>query len=206
MKNIFDSHASQYDSWYEKNSWVYLSEVETAKSLFPNTGKCLEIGVGTGRFASALDIRFGLDPSWEMLKMAYKRGIKSTVGLGENLPFKDRVFDYVAIIIAICFVSRPELVLKEARRVLKPQSSLLVGIVDKESFLGRFYLQKDSIFYKYARFFSVPEIVSLMEKTGFSRFSFSQSVFDYPANVNKLETPQPGFGRGGFVVIKSEKK
>ena len=205
MGNIFDSYFDKYDSWYEKNHFTYLSEVEAIKRLLPVEGTGFEIGAGTGRFASLLGIKFGLDPSFNMLKKAKARGIKASAGTGENLPFKPGIFDYAAVIIAICFVKEPLQVLKEAFRVLKPEGEILVGIVDKDSFLGKFYLQKDSIFYKYADFFSVNQIVGLLKSAGFGEFSFSQTIFDFPSNILQIEEPQPGFGKGGFVVVKAKK-
>lgn len=38
--------------------------------LLPNIGKGVEIGVGTGRFSAPLGIKLGVDPSWEMSKLA----------------------------------------------------------------------------------------------------------------------------------------
>ena len=206
MGYIFDSYFDKYDSWYEKNHFAYLSETEAIRQIMPIGGLGLEIGVGTGRFASLLGIKFGLDPSFNMLEKAKARGIKVSAGTGESLPFKPGIFDYAAIIIAKCFVEKPLQVLKEAFRVLKPGGEVLVGIVDKDSFLGRFYLQKNSIFYKYASFFSVNQIVDLLKSAGFGGFSFSQAVFSLPADILRTEKPQPGFGRGGFVAVKAVKK
>ena len=61
--NIFDKYYSKYEAWYEKNKYVYLSELEVVKKVLPKEGVGLEIGVGTGRFALPLDIKFGVDTS-----------------------------------------------------------------------------------------------------------------------------------------------
>lgn len=49
--NIFDAYPKEYDQWYERNRFAYLSEIETLKKVISETGRGLEIGVGTGRFA-----------------------------------------------------------------------------------------------------------------------------------------------------------
>ena len=52
-----------------------------------------------------------------MIKLARKRGIDARLGSGENLPFGNSTFDYVAIIITLCFVKDPQKVLKEVFKV-----------------------------------------------------------------------------------------
>jgi len=203
--NVFDMYYKKYDSWYEKNKFAYFSELEAIKKVLPKKGKGLEVGVGTGRFASRLGIEFGIDPSKNALKIAKKRGVKVRVGRGERLPFKEGTFDYVAIIISLCFVKRPKEVLKEAKRVLKDRGRIIIGIVDKESFLGKFYLNKKSIFYKYANFFSVKEVVMMLKEIGFKGISYYQTIFRLPSELRSIEKPQRGFGKGGFVVIKAVK-
>jgi hypothetical protein len=53
---IFEKHAQEYDEWFDKNKPVYESEILALKDLIPREGTGLEIGVGTGRFATLLGI------------------------------------------------------------------------------------------------------------------------------------------------------
>ena len=205
MMNIFDHYYKKYDAWYDKNKFAYLSELEAIKKVLPENGKGLEIGVGTGKFAQALGIKFGIDPSIEMLKIAKKRGINVRLGDGESLPFKNDTFDYVAIIITICFVKHPQRVIEESYRVLKNNGKIIVGIIDKDSFLGKFYQKKESVFYGKAKFFSVAELTNLIKNIGFNKFSYSQTIFELSDKVSSIEKPQNGFGNGSFVVISAAK-
>ena len=205
MKNIFERYYKKYDSWYDRNKFAYRSELEAIKKVLPQRGKGLEVGVGTGRFASALGIRYGVDPSKNMLKLAGKRGINVRVGAGEKLPFKNSTFDYIAIIITICFAKDPRGVLAEAKRVLKKNGKLIIGIVDKDSFLGRFYQKKKSVFYKEANFFSVRDLSDLIKAAGFGKFSYYQTLSKIPDKMNSIEKPEKGFGKRGFVVIGAYK-
>ncbi len=205
MGNIFDEHYRRYDSWYEKNKFAYLSEIEAIKKIVPTAGRGLEIGVGTGRFASALGIKYGVDPSLNMLRVARERGLEVVSGCGEKIPFLSSSFDYVAIIISFCFLKDPCGALKEAYRVLKKGGMVIVGIVDKDSFLGRFYQKKDSIFYKYATFFGAREVRKMLEEAGFSKACFYQTLFKLPQYINSIESPLRGYGKGGFVVISAQK-
>jgi len=209
MKNIFDRYYQKYDAWYDKHKFAYLSELEAIKRVLPKKGKGLEIGVGTGRFAAALGITMGIDPSRNMLEIAKKRGVKVQLDSGEKLYFKNSSFDYVTIIITLCFVKDPLKVLDEARRVLKKNGKIIIGIIDKESFLGKFYQSRKSVFYKQANFFGVRELVDLLKTIGFNRISYYQTIYKLPDKISSIQKAKKGFGKGGFIVIgayKSQQK
>lgn len=205
---VFDKYFEDYDQWYEDNKLVYLSELEAFKKVIPINKKGLEIGVGTGRFAEPLGIEYGVDPSENMLSIARKRGIKTFVGKGENLPFPDKEFDYVLLAITICFVENPDKVIEEARRVLKDNGKIIIGIVDRNSPLGKFYLEKKKEghkFYKYATFYSTEEIVEMLKKHNFKDFIFYQTIFGSINDIKEIEEPKEGYGEGSFVVISATK-
>ena len=206
MKTVFNQYWEKYDDWYNKNEFAYLSELEAVKKVLPKKGEGLEIGVGTGRFADPLNIKTGIDPSENMIRLAKKRGVNAKLGSGEQLLFKNSTFDYVAIIITLCFVQNPQKVLKESGRVLKEKGKVIVGIIDKNSFLGKNYQEKGGVFYKKAKFFTVKEITGLLENAGFFNFSYYQTLFDLPGKINSIQKPKEGFGQGGFIIISGEKK
>jgi len=206
MNGIFDKYYRKYDTWYDRHKFAYLSEIGALKKVVPKKGEGLEIGVGTGRFASRLGIKYGVDPSENMLQIARKRGIDVRRAQGERLPFESSIFDYIAIIITLCFVKDPVKVLIEAKRVLKKRGKIIIGIVDKDSFLGEFYQRKKSLFYKQAHFFGVKEVTDLLKMSGFTRISYYQTIFKLPDEMISVEKPRKGFGRGGFVVISGIKR
>jgi ubiquinone/menaquinone biosynthesis C-methylase UbiE len=128
------------------------------------------------------------------------------LGSGEQLLFKNSTFDYVAIIITLCFVQNPQKVLRESGRVLKEKGKVIVGIIDKNSFLGKNYQKKRGVFYKKAKFFNVKEITGLLENAGFFNFYYYQTLFDLPGKIKSIQEPKKGFGKGGFIIISGEKK
>lgn len=205
MRNIFDQYYKEYDSWYDKNKFAFLSEVKAIKKVLPAKGKGLEIGVGTGRFAEALGIDVGIDNSKKMIEIAKQRGLNVKYAKAEKLPFENAEFDYVLIVVTLCFVENPEKVIKEAKRVLKKGGRIILGIVDKNSFLGKFYKKKKSIFYKYVRFFSPDEIKNLLASKGFKEFLFYQTIFNLPEEIAHLQKSERHFGKGGFVVVSAKK-
>jgi len=206
MSDVFGKHYKKYDAWYDKHKFAFLSELEAIKKILPRDEKGLEIGVGTGRFASGLGIKYGVDPSKNMLKIAKKRGIDVHRAQGERLPFDSSALDYITIIITLCFVKDPVKVLIEAKRVLKKRGKVIIGIIDKDSFLGRFYQGKKSLFYRQAHFFGVKEVTDLLKMSGFGRISYYQTIYKFPDKMHSVEKPKKGFGKGAFVVISGEKR
>jgi len=205
MNNVFNGCCKEYDAWYDTHAFAFLSELEAIRKVLPQNKIGLEIGVGTGRFAAALGITTGIDPAPNMLERAQSRGVNIRFGSGEDLPFLNETFDYAAIIITLCFVKDPQKVVAEAARVLKKGGRIIIAIVDKESFLGKFYQRKKSPFYKQAKFLSVKEVTGLLKETGFACFSYYQTISILPDTMDSVEKPQKGFGKGGFVVIAARK-
>lgn len=202
---LFDRYAKRYDQWYERHPAAFFSEVAAIKKALPKNKNGLEIGAGTGRFAAALGIQTGIDPSSKMIQLAHSKGVDLRLGSGEKLPFADQTFDYVAIIVTLCFVRDPRKVLLEAARVLKKRGKIILGLIDKNSFLGQAYRVKESVFYRQAHFYTVPEAKSLLYQAGFRNFACYQTIFSWPDKISALERPRQGYGKGGFVVVSAKK-
>lgn len=109
---------------------------ERRNRLFPHLeGKVLELGAGTGRslpYYEAADQVVLVEPNPELRELLEERLPQARVpvevwdALPEELPFPDETFDYVVSVLALCTVDRPDLVIDEARRVLKPGGCLLL--------------------------------------------------------------------------------
>lgn len=209
MANIepFEKHAVEYEAWFEKNRFVYESELRAIKGQLPESGEGMEVGVGSGRFAAPLGIKLGIDPSGEMRALAQSRGIAAIDGVAEKLPFEDGRFAFVLMVTAVCFLDDIQTAFEEAFRVLKPGGGLINGFIDKDSPLGKSYQRhkNESVFYKMATFYSVEEVISHLEKTGFMNLEFSQTIFHRPSEIKGLEPVKKGFGEGSFVVVKAKK-
>ncbi|PLV59995.1 class I SAM-dependent methyltransferase [Thermotoga sp. KOL6] len=203
---MFDQFVKKYDEWFLKNRLVYLSELRAVKSILPK-GRGIEIGVGTGRFAVPLGIKIGVEPSKKMAEVARKRGIFVLKGTAEKLPLKDESFDFAIMVTTICFVDNPRKALEEVHRVVKREGYVIVGIVDRESFLGKEYEanKEKSVFYRNARFFSTENLLDLLRTTGFGNFKIVQTLFKHPTEVLVVEPVKDGYGKGAFVVIRAEK-
>ncbi len=172
----FDRVVEEYDKWYEKHSNVYQVELSCLKS-FKWRSPALEVGVGTGRFSSALGIDVGLDAALKPLMIAKARGTEAVQGFAEELPFRKSAFNSVFFITSLCFLN-PERALSEAYKVLKSEGKLIICIIPRDSPLGREYSSrgKKSIF-RYASFLTTSEVLDMGESLGMNVEAICNTLF-----------------------------
>jgi ubiquinone/menaquinone biosynthesis C-methylase UbiE len=206
----FDYLASDYDAWFDgEGKLTFAIEVQALQEVLPFLPKpWLEVGAGSGRFAQALSIENGLDPSIRMLEIARRRRIMAYLGRGEQLPFRDASFGTVFLITTLSFCDSPPDVLREVHRITVPRGKIALGTVLRESPWGRFYEQKkekEHSRYEYS-FFQYDEVVRLLEQAGFSVERVISTLFQKPGRVEHMESPHSGyFAEAGFTVIMSGK-
>ena len=203
----FEKYSEKYEDWFERNEFVYKSEIQAIKELLPKVKKGIEIGVGSARFAVPLGIKTGVDPSPRMREISQKKGIKVIDTVAEELPFENSQFELVLMVTTICFVDNLNLAFSEAYRILKLGGYLIIGFVDKDSHLGRLYQQskKKNVFYKIATFYSVKEVDYNLNKVGFREFKFKQTIFHSLNEIKNVEPVKENYGQGSFVVIRARK-
>lgn len=203
IKNsAFINNTDRYDDWFEKNHVAYLSELKAFEKL-GISGKSIEIGVGTGKFAKPLEIDIGIEPTSQMYKRT--EGIDIIEGVAENLPLLNESFDWVIMVTTICFVNDHKKAMSEMHRILKQGGKCAIGLVDKDTELGAVYLAKKdkSEFYKEATFFSSEDVIDCMTGAGFRNIGAYQTLTSM--NITAPEEPYEGYGKGGFAVIYGEK-
>lgn len=207
MASSYDNNAREYDLWFEENPGAYRSELEAVKRLLPSFENSVEIGVGTGRFAGPLGISVGLEPSPAMAEIARERGVLVIRGVAENLPLHDHSFDLVLTVTTLSFFRDVPKAFSEIYRILKPGGHLIIGLLDRETPLGKVYESKKhkSPFYKDARFLSTDEALTHLTNSGFGDFEIIQTIF-HPDDMKEGSVSKPGYGEGLFVVIKGNRR
>lgn len=221
--SAFETEARDFDFWFSKNETVFESELLAEKELFPATDNAVEIGVGSGLFASRLGIKKGVEPSEEMAELARKRGIDVKLGTAEDVPYPDETFDAVLLSTVLSYADNPQKALLEAYRILKKDGLVVVSFLPREGSYTMLYdLAKiqdkfDSErapeypypvkFIEGADWLSVNRVKKLLKNAGFVDFEYAQTLTFHPKYTNEnIEKPSEGYKRGDFVVIRARKK
>jgi ubiquinone/menaquinone biosynthesis C-methylase UbiE len=206
----FNEGAAQYDEWYENNPAfaIELSALQASSMDLPRPR--LEIGVGPGRFARALQVELGIDPALAPLRFASRRNIMTMNGLGEHLPIRSRSMGTIYLLFTVCFLPEPDLVLQECSRVLLPEGRLVIGMIPAGSPWGKRVAergrQNDSS-YRYAHVRTIDETARLLVDSGFSVLESWSTLFQPPNGELIPEEPVPGAREdAGFCVLISGKK
>jgi len=203
----FDKHLKDYEKWFEEHKYIYESELEAVRHFIPLGKRGIEIGIGTGRFAIPFGIKEGIEPSGVMRYFAMFNGLDVYNGTAEELPLEDESFDFALMVTTICFVDDVNKAFREVKRILKPEGSFIIGLVDKGSSLGKTYekLKDKNKFYRYATFYSTDEVKKLLEENRFDNIEIIQTVFGELLEVKSVQNYKEGYGDGGFVVINATK-
>ncbi|MGB8698253.1 MAG: class I SAM-dependent methyltransferase [Thermosynechococcaceae cyanobacterium] len=135
--DLFDRWAPWYDTVIPSVFYRAIHQRLLASIQLPPAAKVLDLGCGTGQLLNRLagvypDLQgFGLDLSPEMIRQARRKILHRprlifVQGRSDRIPFAAAEFDAVFCTISFLHYPDPLAVLREVRRVLKPQ--------------GRFYL------------------------------------------------------------------
>jgi SAM-dependent methyltransferase len=205
----FNGLAEKYDSWYEgRGRFAFQGELAAVRLLLEGLDKpWLEIGVGTGRFAQALGIEQGLDPSEELLKLARERGIEVLWGEGEETPYRAQSFGAVFLLTTWAFLDDRAAVLNECRRLLKPGGRVINGWLDRDGAWTRGYVEKGKqghALFSHARFATYDEVRADFEQAGFRVERVASTLFLGPDECDRVEEPVEGYRPGAsFVALRA---
>lgn len=210
--NPFEAASADYDAWFGSADGriIFGREVDCLRKVMsPTTGRWLEVGVGTGRFAAALGVTEGVDPSASMRALAERRGIRAVDAVGECLPYADQSFDGVVMTTTLCFLADPAKSFEECHRVLKAVGRLVVGLIPADSPWGRLYAGKAAQghpIYAAATFHTPQEVVDLGTRSGFDLHEAWSCLLTPPESLGGKEQPKEGIvPEAGFVAMSFTK-
>lgn len=204
QNNPFDTEVEEYEEWFITNDKLLDSEVNAIKQLIPMSGNGIEIGVGTGIFASRLGVRDGVEPSSKMAAEAAKKGINVINGIAEKVPVDSGSYEFALMVTVDCFLDDVSKAFSEVRRILVSDGIFIIAFLDKATPLGQLYEKNKHLHksYRDANFHTSTEIVSLLRAGGFEVVDKRQTVYSLE---NKLQEIKCGVGEGVFAVIKAKK-
>lgn len=206
----FNDHVQEYEAWFDKYPFVFQTELAAIRQLWPGGTNLvsLELGSACGHFAQALRITEGLEPFVNMNEAAEKKKVRTICGIAESLPYAPNQFDVVLANCSIHYFFKPHLVLEEAHRVLKQGGCIIIAFIDRESVLGKHYLEKKekgTLFHKQAHDYSVEQIEKMVTAAGFRNIETHQTIFGLLENVQTVQALKPGTGTGSYILIKAYK-
>lgn len=139
---VFNEKTDNYYKMHRKKIDTVLSMLEGIKGR-----KLLDIGCGDGLIAELLAKKigakpFGLEISKSAVKKAKKRGIDANVfDISEkDLPYKDDYFDVIFAGDVIEHIYNTEDILKEIKRILKPEGVFIATVPNIASWYNRGFL------------------------------------------------------------------
>jgi SAM-dependent methyltransferase len=91
-------------------------------------GHMLDLGCGVGDMLQYRSNSIGVDINVFNVKFCKKNKHEAYLIKFNQLPFKDKVFDSVLLDNVLEHIKKPDLLLKEIKRVLKPNGILLIGV------------------------------------------------------------------------------
>lgn len=131
----FNDTAKDYDNSHDGKfvNCMYQEIVDRVRNL--KGDKILDLGCGNGNIINLLKKEreasyYGLDICENMIEEAKKKCgeyVKFTVGDAENLPYKDDQFDIIICNASFHHYTKPEVAIKEIKRVLKSGGTLILG-------------------------------------------------------------------------------
>jgi len=202
---VFDKLYLRYDEWYKRNDVIFECELNALRMLELG-GRGLDLGVGTGVFASKIGVEFGVDPALNPLKLAKDRGVEVVQAIGEYLPFRDKCFDYILIALSLCFFDNPMDILREARRCLKDSGRIAVCVILKDSSWGRYYemlKERGHDFYRHANFYTLGEIREMLSSINLSIEKVYAALSYAPDDEPIVEEPSEEIDGRSFVCLSA---
>lgn len=173
----FGPIAEHYNLWYEtpQGRLHDRTQKEDVRRILPpaHAGeKLLDVGCGSGhwsRFFVSMGYQvYGIDISPEMVQVAQSSvpSCSFEVADASDLPFSSEIFDVVAAMATLEFVTDPRLALKEMARCTRPGGTILVGSLNKNANINQKRVEQGKEPYASGRLLSSSQLCELLSSWG----------------------------------------
>jgi ubiquinone/menaquinone biosynthesis C-methylase UbiE len=197
-----------YEAWYEttgrRADHLEKALLQWQLSRFPPVSTLLEVGCGTGHFARWFQEQglrvTGLDISVPMLtQAAHFDKLPYVQGNAFALPFPDGRFDLAAFITTLEFIPDPVLALVEALRVAR--QGVILGVLNRQSILGRQLKRAGGPVWEAAHFFSPAELIQVVRRAAGEPVTISWRTTLWPVWPGMLPLPW-----GAFIAMAVQRR
>jgi 2-polyprenyl-3-methyl-5-hydroxy-6-metoxy-1,4-benzoquinol methylase len=208
-----DSKRSLFEKAYHFVKTIALkNKLNLINSLQPNKGSILDIGAGTGDFLSVAKENgwhtIGVEPSEKAKAIAKKKGVSF---VGETSELENQSFDVISMWHVLEHVPNLENQIKELKRLLKPNGTLIIAVPNFKSFdakhYGKFWAAYDVPIHFWH--FSKTAIKMLFEKEEMKLVKVLPMKFDsfYVSLLSeKYKTGKMNYAKAFFIGLQSNWK
>jgi 2-polyprenyl-3-methyl-5-hydroxy-6-metoxy-1,4-benzoquinol methylase len=211
------SHTDSKRSLFEKayhfvKSIALKNKLDLINSLQPNKGRILDIGAGTGDFLSVAKQNgwqtIGVEPSDKAKEIALKKGVSFVEQTSE---LENHSFDVITMWHVLEHVPNLDTQIKELKRLLKPDGTLIIAVPNFKSFDAKYYGKFWAAYDVPIHFwhFSKTAIKLLFEKEGMKLKKVLPMMFDsfYVALLSeKYKSGKMNFIKAFFIGLQSNWK
>lgn len=125
--NYYDGIAKGYKNLYHEEQ---IQKIKNIINFLPKNGTILDLGSGDGVLNQFIDKKvkiISFDLSFELLKLnKNKNKIQGSI---QNLPFKDKSFEYISSFTALQDIPNPKEAIEETKRILKEDGAFILSFL-----------------------------------------------------------------------------
>jgi 2-polyprenyl-3-methyl-5-hydroxy-6-metoxy-1,4-benzoquinol methylase len=185
---------------------IYLGKIE---NFLPQKGKLLDVGAATGHFVSLAGVSgweaSGIEISEYAAEIGQGKNLQTFTGNFETYYFPENQFDAVTFWDVLEHFEKPDVAIRQARKILKPGGILALNTPDSASFVAKVFGRRWHALVppNHLHIFSRKNLARLLAKNGFEvvetcrvgkKFSL-RFIFKVLSVWQKLKIWEAAYGR-----------
>jgi len=135
VSKYFDEIAKDYHRYKERYKYYYDNLKKLLVRLIPSGKRVLEVGCGTGELLFSLkpNLGYGIDISYEMIKIAKAKYAKSknlSFSINKVTAFKGKNLDYILLSDVIEHLEEPEKMISDISKIMTDKTNLVITMAN----------------------------------------------------------------------------